>query len=140
MLQPEWPYQQPDATVAMPPHLGRRRIALSELMPYFVACIALAAATAALVLFLSWRTGVQAQVSRLRREVASTQAHLASTQARLARDASAGGSQFSRLNGSVRGLRTDVNAVSGLAPYTGECTVDATGPSGVAVYALPCRP
>ncbi len=59
--------------------------------------------------------------------------------AQLSAVADSGQSQFSGLSRDVKGLRRDVNAVSGLASYKGECTADASGPSGVAVYVLPCR-
>jgi outer membrane murein-binding lipoprotein Lpp len=84
------------------------------------------------MLFLIWRTGMQAQVDLLRHQVAATQAQLSAA-------ADSGQSQISGLSRDVNGLRHDVNAVSGLASYKGECTADASGPSGVAVYVLPCR-
>jgi len=40
----------------------------------------------------------------------------------------------------VSTLRTDVNAISGLvSSYTGICTIDAAGPSGVSSYAVHCK-
>ncbi len=94
----------------------------------------MAVAVAVLAVFLAWRTAMQAQVAQLRREVAVTQSQLASA-------AAAGGSQISRLNQAVSTLRGEVNALDGLAVYTGTCTTDATSSTGrLAVYAVPCRP
>ena len=94
----------------------------------------MAVAVTVTVVFLAWRTAIQAQVSQLRHEVALTQSQLASA-------ADAGGSQISGLNQAVSTLRGEVNALDGLAAYTGTCTTDATSSSGrLAVYAVPCRP
>jgi hypothetical protein len=106
----------------------------AQLAPYLVACVAVAVAAGVLAVFLAWRTAMQAQVAQLRREVAVTQSQLASA-------ADAGGSQISRLNQAVSTLRGEVNALDGLAAYTGTCTTDATSSTGrLAVYAVPCRP
>ena len=96
----------------------------------------MAVAVTVTVVFLAWRTAIQAQVSQLRHEVALTQSQLASA-------ADAGGSQISGLNQAVSTLRGEVNALDGLdglAAYTGTCATDATSSTGrLAVYAVPCR-
>jgi hypothetical protein len=112
----------------------RQPVKWAQLAPYLVACIALAATVAVLAVFLTWRTAMQTQISQLRHQVAVTQSQLTSA-------ADAGGSQISRLNGAVSTLRGEVNALDGLAAYTGTCTTDATSSTGrLAVYAVPCRP
>ena len=117
-----------------PVYRKREPVRWAQLAPYLVACVAVAVAVAVLAVFLAWRTAMQAQVSQLRHEVAVTQSQLASA-------ADAGGSQISRLNRAVSTLRGEVNALDGLAAYTGTCTTDATSSTGrLAVYAVPCRP
>jgi anti-sigma-K factor RskA len=112
----------------------REPVRWAQLAPYLVACVAVAVAVAVLAVFLAWRTALQAQVAQLRREAAATQSQLASA-------ADAGRSQISRLNQAVSTLRGQVNALDGLAVYTGTCTTDATSSTGrLAVYAVPCRP
>jgi anti-sigma-K factor RskA len=112
----------------------REPVRWGQLAPYLVACVAVAVAVAVLAVVLAWRTALQAQVSQLRHEGAATQSQLASA-------ADAGGSQIARLNAAVSTLRGEVNALDGLAAYTGTCTTDATSSNGrLAVYAVPCRP
>jgi len=112
----------------------REPVRWAQLAPYLVACVAVAIAVAVLAVVLAWRTAMQAQVTQLRHQVAVTQSQLASA-------ADAGGSQISRLNQAVSTLRGEVNALDGLAAYTGTCTTDATSSTGrLAVYAVPCRP
>jgi hypothetical protein len=111
----------------------REGIKWSTLAPYLVACVAVAVATATLFLFLSWRGSVQAQITQLRHEVATAQTQAASGDAGLS-------NTLSGLARHVSTLRTDLNAVSGLVgQYAGVCSVDASGPSGVASYAFRCK-
>lgn len=115
-------------------HNKRQPARWAQLAPYLVACIAVAVAAAVLAVFLAWRTAMQVQVAQLRHEVAVTQSQLTAA-------ADAGGSQIARLNRTVTTLRGEVNALDGLAVYTGTCTTDATSSTGrLAVYAMPCRP
>src|SRR6266404_4536460 len=75
-FQPQWPYlATPDAAVTVAPSRARRgRDKWAQLAPYFVACVAVSVAVTVLLLFLIWRTGMQAQVDLLRHQVAATQA------------------------------------------------------------------
>jgi hypothetical protein len=121
-------------TAAPVTYRKREPVRWAQLAPCLVAGIAVAVAVAVLAVFLAWRTAIQAQVSQLRHEVAVTQSQLASA-------ADAGGSQISSLNRAVSTLRGEVNALDGLAAYTGTCTTDATSSTGrLAFYAVPCRP
>jgi hypothetical protein len=120
-------------TAALVTYRKRKPVRWAQLAPYLVACVVVALAVAVLAVILAWRA-LQAQVGQLRHEVAATQSQLASA-------ADAGGSQIARLNGAVSTLRGEVNALDGLAAYTGTCTTDATSSNGrLAVYAVPCRP
>lgn len=144
-MQPNWPYDQAQpapppppppaaAAVTMPPHLGRQRATWASLAPYLVACVAVAAAVAAVALTMTWRTAMAAQVSQLRHE-------LAGTQSRLSAAASSGQSQLTRLSGRVNTLGTAVDTLTGrLAPYAQTCITDATAPSGPVAASFPCRP
>ena len=121
-------------TAAPVTYRKREPVRWAQLAPYLVACVAVAVAVAVLAVVLAWRTAMQAQVTQLRHQVAVTQSQLTSA-------ADAGGSQIARLNRTVTTLRGEVNALDGLAVYTGTCTTDATSSTGrLAVYAVPCRP
>jgi len=128
------PYPPPPPVQATMHHQYHREgIKWSALAPYLVACAAVAVATATLFLFLSWKGSMQAQVTQLRHEVATAQVQAASGDAGLSQS-------LSGLARHVSTLRTDVNAISGLvSSYTGICTIDAAGPSGVSSYAVHCK-
>jgi hypothetical protein len=104
------------------------------LVPYLVACVAVAVAVATLVLTVTWRTAMQAQVGQLQHELAGTASQLSAA-------ASSGQSQITRLSGRVNALGTAMDAISGrLAPYAQTCITDATAPSGPVAASFPCRP
>jgi len=138
-MHPNWPHNQirqpavPAAAVTVPGRLGQRA-RWAQLAPYLVACVAVAVAVATLALTLTWRTAMQAQVSQLQHEVATTHAQLAAA-------ASSGQSQITRLSGRVSTLGTAVDAITGrLAPYAQTCVTDANAPSGPVAASFPCRP
>lgn len=131
--QPYPTYDQPPIQATVNHEYRRPPIKWSALAPYLVACAAVAVATATLFMFFSWRGSMQAQVNQLRHQVAVVQAQAAGA-------ADSGQSQINGLSRSVKGLRTDVNAIAALVgPFTSQCTTDLTGPSGPAAYLFLCR-
>jgi hypothetical protein len=142
---PQWPYNgefvqvapvghvAPDQAEtihprAHPPKRGRFNVAV------LIAGLALGVALVVLGLLLISRAALTAQVGSLSRELGATQAQLSAA-------ADKGGTQISGLSRSVGDLRRSVDALSGLASFTGdECTADATSAAGhLGVYVFPCR-
>lgn len=140
MQSPNWPYDQQQLVSTVAPGsasgvvtIHPKRVRWAQIAPYLAALVGVAVATAALALFLTWKGSMQAQVSQLRHEVASTQAQLSAA-------ADSGQSQLSRLSRHVASMSTAVNAITlQVGPFRQVCTTDLTGPNGPAAFNFPCR-
>jgi hypothetical protein len=132
-------YPQQDQSMLLPPHQqtaqmpGHMDMRLSgRTMAIIALLVGLGAAL--LGVYVLWQTtldphtppATQAQVTQLKHE-------LAAMSAKEARDDAA-------LNKKVGSVNSTVTSLAPLSKFTGDCTADATGPKGVAVYEEACVP
>jgi hypothetical protein len=95
---------------------------------FAIGVVGLIVGAAALVLSLMSKSSTEAQIGQLRDQLASTQASVRA-------DVANGSNNLNNLAGKVSNMG---QAVDSLEQYNGACSMDFTGPSGPAVYWLPC--
>jgi hypothetical protein len=110
-----------------------RAVRVSQLVPYIIAGIAVAVAIVALLTAMHLKTNTAAEMDTLRHQLAMVQQQAA------AGDVQAQ-SAVSSVSRRVANVASRVNGVSAtIGPFSGQCTVDASGPNGVSAYVFMCR-